>query len=80
MVYNKKSNFYSFRGKQNFCRDLRSVNFDVFNSFARWIRFVYGDEQCFNHSYEDRVELAINENWNQPGTNSGCNIVLDKYI
>jgi len=62
---------HHYNGVQQFCRDMDAIPGDSLNSFARWLRYVYGDSQCFDPSYETLINLKSNPEWDQEGTTSG---------
>jgi len=41
-------------GIQELCQDLARKN-DSLVAFARWVRYVYGDDECFNLNYENTI-------------------------
>lgn len=47
-------------------------------SLARWFRYVYGDAECFDPSYNTAIERYSNPAWDQLGTQNGskCLYVL----
>lgn len=56
-------NDHHYTGVRAFCSDLAFIPGDALNSFARWIRYVYGDGECFDHSYDSMIELTSNSTW-----------------
>jgi serine protease 16 len=64
-------NEYHFDGVRSFCTDLNSIPGDALNSLARWLRYVYGDAECFDHSYNTLIENTSNITWGSFGTVEG---------
>jgi serine protease 16 len=64
-------NEYHLTGVRNFCHDLGAIPGDTLNSFARWLRYVYGDAECFEHSYDSMIENTSNSTWGSFGTIEG---------
>ncbi len=62
---------FSYVGIRSFCTDLAAIPGDPLNSFARWIRYVYGDQECFDHSYDTMIERTSNSTWDSFGTTEG---------
>lgn len=56
---------------RNFCTDIGAIPGDALNSFARWLRYVYGDAECFEHSYDSMIEDTANSTWGAFGTIEG---------
>lgn len=54
-----------------FCAALNAVPQDPLNSLARWLRYVYGDSECFDHSYNSNIEASSNTTWGSAGTVEG---------
>lgn len=53
------------------CDDLERGVFEPLQAFARWARFVFMGEECFDASYASRIGERANTSWDQPGTLSG---------
>jgi len=64
-------NEYHYTGIRAFCNDLNAIPGDALNSLARWFRYVYGDGECFEHSYDVMIENNSNSTWGSPGTDEG---------
>lgn len=64
-------NEYHYRGIQSFCTEMASIPGDPLNSFARWVRYIYGDQECFDHSYDTMIENTSNTTWGSFGTDEG---------
>jgi len=64
-------NEYHYTGVRSFCTDLGAIPGDTLNSFARWLRYVYGDSECFDHSYDTMIERTSNSTWDSFGTVEG---------
>lgn len=64
-------NQYHYPGVRSFCTDLYAIPGDPLNSLARWLRYVYGDEECFDHSYSSMIENTSNSTWGSFGTIEG---------
>lgn len=61
---------YHRHGIENFCTDMLTDE-EPLTAFGKWITHVYGSA-CSNRTYDRAVELLSNEEWNQIGTNTGC--------
>lgn len=64
-------NEFHYTGVRAFCNDMAAIPGDPLNSFARWVRYVYGDQECFDHSYETMIENTSNSTWGSFGTVEG---------
>ncbi|KAJ6646562.1 putative serine protease K12H4.7 [Pseudolycoriella hygida] len=64
-------NEFHYTGVRSFCTDLGAIPGDTLNSFARWLRYVYGDAECFDHSYDTQIVHNVNTTWGSPGTIAG---------
>lgn len=64
-------NEYHYTGVRTFCHDMAAIPGDPLNSFARWVRYVYGDQECFDHSYATMIENTSNSTWGSFGTAEG---------
>lgn len=63
--------YFSLTGVRSFCTDLGAIPGDTLNSLARWLRYVYGDAECFDHSYSTMIERTSNSTWDSFGTIEG---------
>lgn len=61
-------NRFHYTGVQNFCRDLAAIEGDAFTSFATWIRYVFGDSQCYDISYFTRLPALRDITWGSNAT------------
>jgi hypothetical protein len=64
-------NQYHLAGVRSFCNDMNAIPGDPLNSFARWVRYVYGDAECFDHTYDTMIENTSNSTWGSIGTAEG---------
>lgn len=48
-----------------------AIEGEPLDSLALWYRYVYGDGECFDPSYETAIERYSNPEWDQEGTNNG---------
>lgn len=54
--YNR--NFYSVTGIRQFCNDMNYNAADALAALTRWTQYIYNiDENCFDHSYNNTIEL-----------------------
>lgn len=73
----QRSNF-SYQGVLDFCEDMQAVAGQPLDSLARWFRYVYGDAECFDPSYNTLLERYSNPEWDQVGTNNGSKLIFSK--
>ncbi|KAJ6632713.1 Dipeptidyl peptidase 2 [Pseudolycoriella hygida] len=64
-------NIYHYHGLLQICNEIGDANTPPLNALADWIIRTFLGIECFNFGYYDRVDLARNTEWNQPGTISG---------
>lgn len=62
--------FSSGRGIENMCDDIEESDLEPLEAFARWVRFVMGDE-CYDADYNSKIAQRSNTSWDQIGTLSG---------
>ncbi|XP_037033396.1 lysosomal Pro-X carboxypeptidase-like [Bradysia coprophila] len=62
---------FHHQGVLDFCEDMQAVEGEPLESLARWFRYVYGDEECFDPSYASSVERYSNPAWDEWGTSTG---------
>lgn len=62
------------------CGEIGNANTPPLNAWADWIERTFLSTECFNFGYYDRVELARNTEWNQPGTDNGSELKLSSSI
>lgn len=53
------------------CQEIGDADTPPLNAWGDWIERTFLGIDCFNFGYYDRVELARNTEWNQPGTDLG---------
>lgn len=58
------------------CGEISDPDTPPLNAWADWIQRTFLGIDCFEFGYYDRVDLARNTNWNQPGTNNGSKFDL----
>lgn len=60
----------SYNGLLQLCREI-DTNTTALIAWADWVERTFTGFDCFNFGYYDRVDLARNTEWNQPGTDLG---------
>lgn len=63
----------SYHGLIQLCGELNATT-PPLNAWADWIERTFLGTECFNFGYYDRVDLARNTEWNQPGTDNGSKL------
>lgn len=58
---------------------MEAIPGDPFNSFVRWVDFIYGTPECFDPSFNGIVERSSNVEWDSVGTNSGSKLNVGRF-
>lgn len=53
------------------CQEIGNTDTPPLNAWGEWIERTFQGIDCFDFGYYDRVDLARNIEWNQPGTEQG---------
>jgi hypothetical protein len=69
--FNQYFNVHHYNGLLQLCREIGEANTPALNAWADWVERTFTGFDCFNFGYYDRVDLARNPDWNQPGTDLG---------